>query len=192
MSTPIKSLLASFKDSTELVDVHETYSEFSHDLSAFASRRTLKSEVADYFFNAKPLSLTTPPGPPILLPRLPTAGEPPQVAELTRARKNNAVLLEHIKADPLWLARRMPGQEAFRSVSRCFKFDTYYVAEEGTICFIQGARKLTYKQRKVVGKSENYSFNVLDLLPAGETDGARRVQVPCCPCIHGAPDLLPS
>ncbi|KAF2631621.1 hypothetical protein BU25DRAFT_192146 [Macroventuria anomochaeta] len=126
-----------------------------------------KSQVAGYFANTKQTSLTTRSSPAIL-PRLPAAGVPNQIAQLTRARNNNAALLEHIKADPLWLARRMLGQEIFMSPNRCFKFDTYYLAEEGTVCIVQGAQKLTPEQRKMVDEHENVFFNVPDLLPAME------------------------
>ncbi|KAJ4383568.1 hypothetical protein N0V86_001622 [Didymella sp. IMI 355093] len=164
MSKPIEALLASFKDSSDLVEVYDSYTH----MSIPPARHMRKSQVAEYFANNKishqSLGRSTP---AICLHRLPAAGVPTKITELVRARNNNAVLLEHIKVDPLWLARRMLGQEMFLSPDYCYKFDTYYLCEEGTASITIGAKKLTAEERKKADQDEN-SLAVYGYLPAME------------------------
>ncbi|KAF3045039.1 hypothetical protein E8E12_005468 [Didymella heteroderae] len=163
MSKPIESLLASFKDSTDLTEVHDTYTH----MSLPPSRHMRKSQVADYFANHKLSGLSLGRSTPaICLHRLPAAGVPTQIAELVRVR-NNAVQLEHINADPLWLARRVLGQEMFLSPNYCFRFDTYYLCEEGTASITVGAKKLTAEERKKADEDEN-ALAVHEYMPAME------------------------
>lgn len=164
MSKPIETLLASFKNSTDLVEVHDTYTH----MSSPPSRHMRKSQVADYFANNKvsvmSLARSTP---AICLHRLPTASLPAQITELVRVRNNNAVLLEYTEADPLWMARRVLGQEMFLSPSYCFKFDTYYLCEEGTASITIGVKKLTAEERKKADVDES-ALAVHDFMPAME------------------------
>jgi hypothetical protein len=164
MSKPIESLLSSFIDSTDLVEVHDTYTH----MSLPPSRHMRKSQVADYFANNKVSYLSGGRSTPaICLHRLPAAGVPTQIAELARVRNNNAMLLEHIQVDPLWMACRVLGQEMFLSPHYCFKFDTYYLCEEGTASITIGAKKLTAEEKKKADENEN-ALTVHDYMPAME------------------------
>ncbi|KAF3032691.1 hypothetical protein E8E11_002021 [Didymella keratinophila] len=81
MSKPVKSLLSSFKTSTDLVRVHDTYTH----MSLPPSRHMRKSQVADYFANNKVSNVSGGRSTPaICLHRLPAAGVPTQIAELVK------------------------------------------------------------------------------------------------------------
>lgn len=164
MSKPIESLLASFKDSTDLVEVHDSYTH----MSIPPSRYMRKAQVAEYFANSNVSYMALKrSSPAICLHRLQATGVPPQVVELVRARKNDAVMLEHVKTDPLWPARRVLGQEMFLSHNYCFKFDTYYLCEEGAVSITIGAQKLTAEEKKKADGDEN-ALAVHEYMPAME------------------------
>ncbi|XPS74442.1 hypothetical protein M3J07_006545 [Ascochyta lentis] len=168
MSTPIRTLLASFKDSTDLVEVHDSYTQ----MSVPPSRHMRKSQVADYFTTSTQPTIPPHSTPAILLPRLPATGTPPQIAQHPRVRNNNALLSQPTTADPLWLARRMLGKEMFMSPSYCLEFDTYYLVEEGTVCITQGTRPLTAQQRKMVD-DDQHVFRTLGFAPVMQFLSAR-------------------
>lgn len=163
MSKSIESLLSLFNFSSNFVEVYDTYTHVSLPPSQYMR----KSQVADYFANNKVSNLSCGRSPPaICLHRLPAAGVPSQIAELVRVRNNNVMLLKHLQADTLWLARRVLGQEMFLSSYYCFKLDTYY-QEEGTSSTAIGARKLTAEERKMMDEIEN-TLTVHNYTPAME------------------------
>ena len=127
-----------------------------------------KSQVVDYFDNNKVSNVSGARSTPaICLQRLPATGVPTQIAELVKVRNNNAVLLEYIQTDPRWMARQVLGQEMFLSPHYRFKFDTYYLCEEGTASITIGAKKLTTGEMKKADENEN-ALTVHDYMPAME------------------------
>jgi pantothenate kinase len=90
MSNPIESLLSSFTESNDLMEVHDTYTH----MSLLPSRHMRKSQSVDYFANNKVSNVSGARSTPaICVQRLPAAGVPTQIAELVKVRNNNPMLL---------------------------------------------------------------------------------------------------
>jgi hypothetical protein len=98
MAPPIKAL-AFFKDSNDVIE----FSICCSQMTFGPPRYMRKSQVVAYFTAHIKIEFDPRSRLSILLARLPAAGVPARIAWLARACNHNAVLLEYIKTDPLWL-----------------------------------------------------------------------------------------
>ena len=57
----------------------------------------------------------------------------------------------------------------WKSTNLCYKFNTYYLAEEGTLQICQGAQALTAEQRKIIDEQVNVFVDIGGLMPYLET-----------------------
>jgi hypothetical protein len=166
--TEIDTLLASWKDLSELVPV-----EHSTVPRSIPSIKASKAQVKVHFQSPGRSAH------PISCPRLPALGIPQQIVLINHTRNNVRALQYYMANNPAYLAHRMLFMRDFVSAPHYTTAETYFWTEQGEPVVEVNGRPLKIVEQWELDRGRISDMDMLSLQPTPMTlrKGVRNLQV---------------
>jgi hypothetical protein len=178
--TEIDTLIASWKDLSELVPIEHSTSPRSIP-STKASKAQVKAHFQSPGRSAHPISC----------PRLPALGIPQQIVLINHTRNNVRALQYYMANNPAYLAHRMLFMRDFISAPRYTTAETYLWAEQGEPVVEVNGRPLKVGEQLELDFGRTGEIDMLSLQPTPMPlrKGVRNLQVQityeiCTDCVR--------